>query len=392
MILITIDEGCKWAWGLVTNGIVEGGMFMLASLSRKNFHFIVWAMAALACASNGGFAASSTELHETPSAASSASTKGLRWDLAEAFEFSWGAVELSTQLVNFAVKTSGQPNPDGPVAKVTMGVRWDRVRSFVMFDVASAQIYELLDEDGRTIPYRNRQSDQNREYDNRNWRWTGEGQAYLNPGGRQVSFDAKIQFPVEPNHAMPSGISSLRGYIWAVYADEIVDVKIPFDPNLGTVENEKVPGLVFSVHPTTPPPPKPPEYVCVVPSENRALAMYRPKTALGLYQYSTSVESKTEEPILTLTHAVRYPGKIYAFREYAVVRTELYDSRRKVVHIPSNQTVNSAFRRVHCFGSAPQTEIRDEIFDRICHVVLVRPMEVKIPFVLTNIPLARLSK
>ncbi|HSV98873.1 MAG TPA: hypothetical protein VLI39_01780 [Sedimentisphaerales bacterium] len=364
---------------------------MRTSRPGESFHFIVWAMVALGCAGNGGFAASSTELRETPSAASSASTEGVRWDLAEAFDFLWESVEVSTRLVNLAVGTGGQPNPGGLAARVTIGVRWAGVRNFVMFDVASAQVYELLDEDGRTIPYRNRQSDQNREYDNRDWRWTGEGQAYLNPGGRQVSFDAKIQFPVEPNHAMPSGISSLRGYIGAVYADEIVGVKIPFDPNLGAVENEKVPGLVFSVHPTTPPPPKPPEYVCVVPSENRALAMYRPRTALGLYQYSTSVESKTEEPILTLTHAVRYPGKIYAFREYAVVRTELYDLRRKVVRIPSNQTVNSAFRRVHCFGSLPQTG-EDETFDRICHVVLVRPMEVKIPFVLTDIPLARLSK
>jgi hypothetical protein len=89
----------------------------------------------------------------------------------------------------------------------------------------------------------------------------------------------------------------MKGYIWAIYADTVVYLDVPFDPNYGSFENEAVPGLRISVDPTMPPVPEPIEFVRVtLPTTGGTVC--RPKMALGLYKYQTWVQSTTNQPVL----------------------------------------------------------------------------------------------
>lgn len=305
----------------------------------------------------------------------------LRWDLAAAFEFSVDSIEVSVN--SAAVRAIS--------VHISTGFNPLMADGLVIVDVNGPQLCEVVDGDGRAIECRSGQSDVVRRYHESGWYWDREGHAYtdiLKP------FPVKIQLTGGIEQHVPTSISLLQGYIYAIYADEILKVDVPFDPNQGWIDVEGAPGLSLLVDPRTPPAPEPVEYVSTLPNvppgfslDPPRLVPMRPKAALGIYLYMTWVKSATGQRVLGLRDP-RYPSSTYAFGDYAVLRTQLYDSQKDRSGLLEQSVTGTVFDGLYgalCSGQLRQGDGNN--YDRIRHLILIHPVEVKIPFVVRNISL-----
>ena len=319
----------------------------------------------------------------------------LRWDLAQAFCFKWNTVGVSAGAMH--------PGPDGgpeagvPVREIALSVSVDfnsvKAKGLVIVDMSGPQISEVIDGNGRQVVCQSGQSDLIRGYDDLGWYWDGEGRAAT--ANKLSPFTVKVRLADDPKQHMPSSISRLQAYIYALYADAIIRVDLPFDPNMGWLDTEAAPDLTLLVDPLTPPPPAPVQYVSILPNmsptsdyANPRNIPSRPKVALGSYTYTTWVNSKTGQRVLGLRDP-RYPSASFGFGNYAVVRTELFDSRRNTGGPFKEQQVSGTLLDGRygacCSGQLLQGD--GNTYDKIRHIIVVHPVEVKIPFVLRTIPL-----
>jgi hypothetical protein len=184
------------------------------------------------------------------------------------------------------------------------------------------------------------------------------------------------------------------GYIYAIYADDVIKVDIPFDPNYGWHEAKAVPDLMLCVDLLTPPCPGPLQYVNLSPgADSRRYNLHRPKTPVPLYMYATWIKPKKGGAILGLFDPVMwYPRSLCPLGDYAIVRTELFDSKKKTADQFFTQGImgdSSGNMGARCSGQKEQGSA--DTYDSIRHVIAVHPIEVKIPFVLKNIPIPRLQ-
>jgi hypothetical protein len=157
-------------------------------------------------------------------------------------------------------------------------------------------------------------------------------------------------------------------------------------------EAQAIPDLLLQVDPETPPCPGPLQYVAIYPTgSGRMLGPSRPKTPIPMYKYQTRVKSKTGRPMLGLRDPLG-SRSLHPLGDFAIVRTELFDSK--------NGRANRFFIQwimgdpvggtgAQCFGQMEQG--RNDTYDFIRHIIAVRPVEVKIPFVLRNIPIPKLQ-
>jgi hypothetical protein len=324
----------------------------------------------------------------------SADTNDLRWDLARPFTFSWQSCRVSAEVASSA--QNGVTDPNAPLRTVTLSVNVDweplEAKKLVMIDLGGPQVYELFDEQGNPIEYRNTLSDQVRSYDWIEWMWgrsSGSFVAYLS--GELNPFSIGFELSGDPNQPLPSSISLLQAYIYAIYADDVVNVDVPYDPNASWVEFASVPDLMFYLDTRTAPRPAPVEYINLSPT-GADTGPFRPK-ALGLYRYKTWVKTKTETPVFGPCDG-RYPSDVFGLQQYVVIRTRLYDSVRKRNIGFSSQSVLgdlTGSRGACCLGEFGQSGDEGCDYNMIRHIVAVHPVEVKIPFVLTNIPVPTLQ-
>ncbi|MEN6336334.1 MAG: hypothetical protein ABFE01_18930, partial [Phycisphaerales bacterium] len=296
----------------------------------------------------------------------------LRWDLAQAYEFTWKSAEVSSRATNPAI--GSEPSEATPVRTISLSVSVDfdprTIDRLVIIDVNGPQVCEVVDGEGRTVECRNGQSDVMRCYQDVGWIWDQdrEDRAYTTT---PKSFGVKVHLAGGPKQRMPSSISRLEGYIYATYAEDIIEVDVPFDPNSGWLDVEAAPDLTILVDPLTPPPPPPVELVCTLPNVPPGFCgprniPTRPKTSLGSYVFTTWVKSKTDQRVLGLRDP-RYPSSSFAFGDYAVLRTELYDSKKNTNGMCDSQRVSGAVffgeYGANCSGRGVQS--RDAAFDRI---------------------------
>ncbi len=301
----------------------------------------------------------------------------LDWERAGAFEFVWDTVELSMKVSN----PQGESPADGNVPILTISGLVDIVdtNNLATIDISSVGIWEVLDENGQNLGVPTTEASYLRAYEEYAWGWDETGVSFLPQ--RWFPFTITFELPPDPNGALPSSISSVGGYIYALFGDTVLNVDVPFDPNFGCLDVEESPDLVICVNPATFPP-DPPEF-----GDPR-----RPPT---LYNYHTVVKSKTGTQIL----GVRGPGchRFTDYFDYAVIRTSLFDSQGNFEFVFETQSVSAGGVTVdgrcgpaqnptyaYCSGTASQA--RGDNWDMIRHVVVCQPVEVKIPFVLTNIP------
>jgi hypothetical protein len=316
----------------------------------------------------------------------SAEPNDLRWDLVKAFKFDWTSAELSAKV------TKGD-DPNAPVRTLSVSVKLDilDMTRLVIVDMNSIGIREVLDQDGNATQYQPVQSDQTRRYDHLNWHWD-QGGTWL--GLPLQPLNVMFRLTSNPKQPLPSSISQLTGYVYAIYADDVIKVDIPFDPDYGWHEAKVVPDLMLCVDLLTPPCPGPLQYVNLLPTsmDSRRFNLHRPKTPVPLYKYETWVKSKKGGPMMGLFDpATWYPRSLFPLGDYAIVRTELFDSKRNIADqfftqwIVGNPSGDTGAR---CSGQKEQAS--GDTYDSIRHVIAVHPVEVKVPFVLKNIPIPKL--
>jgi hypothetical protein len=318
-------------------------------------------------------------------AAASAEPNDLRWDLAKAFGFDWESTELWTKVLKGV-------DPNTPTWTLVLSIRPGILNSkrLVVIDVNNPAISQIRDEHGNDIKCRPGKTVDVRGYQHKGWYWH-DGMADYGMS-ELASFSLTIPLAADPNQHMPSSISELTAYVYAIYADEVVDLDIPFDPDGGWVESKVVPALMQRVDPTTPPCPGPLQYVNLSPTGSR-FGPFRPRTPVPLYECETWVKTKAGGPVMAVRDAMPwFPRRLYPLGDYAVVRTELYDSkegRSSPFYQQMFLSDPTGEQGAHCWGRMEQ--IPGDTYDSIRHVIAVHPVEVKIPFVLRNIPIPKLQ-
>jgi hypothetical protein len=297
----------------------------------------------------------------------------LDWEKAGAFEFVWDSVELSIKVSN----PRGDVAADCHVPVLTISGLVDIVdtNNVATIDISSVGIWEALDENGQVLGVPTTEASYQRAYEEYDWFWDETG---VHPPQKWFPFTITFELSPDPNGTLPSSISAVGGYIYALFADTVLNVDVPFDPNFGCLEVEEAPDLMICVNPSTSP---------------RFHTLGRPLT---LYSYSTAVKSKAGTQIL----GVRGFGctRFMDYVDYAVIRTSLFNSQENLEYVFRTQSVSTPGVRAdggggsdrnatdaYCSGTASPLDY-DDNWDMIRHVVVLHPVEVKIPFVLSNIP------
>lgn len=302
----------------------------------------------------------------------------LDWEKAGAFEFVWDSVELSVKVSNPRGDVAADCNV--PVLTISGLVAIVDANNVATIDISSVGIWEALDENGQVLGVPTTEASYLRAYEEYDWFWDEAG---VYPPQKWFPFTITFELSPDPNGTLPSSISAVGGYIYALFADTILNVDVPFDPNFGCLEVEEAPDLMICVSPSTFPPGEP-------------IRFDTPRRPPTLYSYSTVVKSKAGTQIL----GVRGSGctRFTDYVDYAVIRTSLFDSQRNFEYTFRTQSVSAPSVRADggggsgknatdasCSGTATQGE--DDNWDMIRHVVVRHPVEVKIPFVLSNIPI-----
>jgi len=307
----------------------------------------------------------------------------LRWDLAEDFEFRWTAVELSAKVVSGATSNSLRRT-----LILSAEFRILDTDGLVTIERDRPRIVKVSDGHGNAVACQFERWSAARWYEDRSWQWRSRPQG---PWG-WCPLTLTLQLPDDPNIPPPSSLSILEAYVYVLCADDVISLDIPFDPNAGWYQPAAVPDLQICIDPTTPPCPGRLRYVPVslLPGSSKGFGSfpYRPTTPVPLYRYTTWVKSKRGTPVMALRDA---EGDCHRedcpLGDYAILRTELYDSAGQTSTSVSTQQTGSGVsdsRGTYCWGQMEQG--RYDAYDTIRHIVVVHPTEVKVPFIFRNIP------
>ena len=318
----------------------------------------------------------------------------LRWDLAKGFGFVWHSVDLSAKTLNPATN-KGDQGTNAVTLTISAKLSIFGTKDLLALDVENPVVLLAVDGNGGPLPWHADLPGDTRQYHRVGMESIPDGRSAANV--KMMPSATTIELRLDPNRPAPSSIASIRGYLHALYVDKTIDVDIPYDPNGGWVESAVAPELMFCVDPTTPPPPGPIEYMRIpTPLVPLVAHLFAPgatpfrRKAVSLYYYITWVKSKTDRPVMALEDAC-YPRDIRALVEHVVIETQLFDSRRnRAVRHPTEQANRSdGGRGAFCQGW-PGQDLGP--FDAIRYIIGIHPVEVKIPFVLENIPVPNIRR
>ena len=205
-------------------------------LSFREHRFL---LCATIITSLGAVAAGADAVADTEAVSILDDPNDLRWDLAEPFKFDWESTELSIRIVQEADSVISVRT-----LTIAVGLAILDFHGSVILDTNGPGIREVLDQDGNPVECETVESDQSRRYDARNWYW-GQGWSRRTTGLQP--FKVALRLSSDPTQTLPSSISELAGFIYAIYADDVIKVDIPFDPNGGWTEAKADSDLILRV-------------------------------------------------------------------------------------------------------------------------------------------------
>ncbi len=296
----------------------------------------------------------------------------VHWNLQEKFEVVCTSAMVASEVTNAGHKLARDRNRLERKLTFSLDLKILDSSNLVGLDVNHPVILTAVDGDGTNIRWLPR-SHPVREY-----------RAAKGFGGRgSVQLPrAVVQLILAPSQAIPASVAELTGCFHALYAEKVIEVDVPFDPNHPWID--AAPDLRIAVTVDTHPRPGPIEYRTFIPAgSSHRLAV--PTAPVGLYQYYTLVQSTTGQAVLGLED--RWIMAVsWSLGDYVVIGTNLYDSQSDRLAIPDEHVMSDPFgkRGAVCWGREEQD--RND-YDTIRHFIAVHPVEVKIPFVLTDIPI-----
>ena len=191
-----------------------------------------------------------------------------------------------------------------------------------------------------------------------------------------------IELVLDPNQPVPSALSRLEGTICVLYAEDVIMGDVPFEVTGEWIEvNED---LQIAVSPKTPPAPGPITWEVIPGMEDDPYRQgYRSAEPIALWTYETYARSTTGGRVLTLD--VTW-GERTTVTDYVLIETGLVEAKM-VFAIPSSQYAGPVSDGCICSGRWEQDSNN---YDAIRHVFAVHPVEVRVPFALTDVPIPAL--
>jgi len=328
----------------------------------------------------------------------------IRWDLAERFEFVWESVEASARIIRHREPAAtpddiigqrlGEPvSPVGECVAISGEVikplvsedanSPTRERSIsvlgkihildandlVGMDVSDPCVFQVVDGDGNDVYWQPSFSYHTRQYQELDYisgttvdLQTGA----LVPVRRLQPYDASVSFCLDPNQPHVTSLSSLEWYVYALYAEDLITLEVPFEVST--------------------------EWVDV--SSGFQIRVEKAGLECDSYVYRTEVRQKSGV-VQGLNDTLGF-GETVA--DYLVVETRLLDADGELLprNIPDpDEPFWSDWVRGTVVGTAScQGELTCPACTNVAsirHVIAVHPSETKIPFVLTHISVPTLD-
>jgi len=301
----------------------------------------------------------------------------LRWDLTETFGITLDRVAVTSR---YDVSEVDRPLDCNTSERVlTLSLRFDIADANrpVGVDTNPPVVLGVLGDVGQIVDCQVARSRGVREYEELPWDfvWVDEDVGYANkllPSGRT------LELVLDPNEPVPPCLSRVEGYVCVLYAEEIIEADVAYEIDAEWVDPTG--DLHVTVRPQTPPTPGPIEFEAI-PGVPRGGGM-RPTAPVALWKYKTRVSSDAGN-VLPLGRAW---GLGPSIEDYVVIRTELIEVKESVTFIHEVRDQWNGFGYLNdCFCSGEFEQDYSD-FDSIRHVIAVHPVEVRIPFVLTDIP------
>jgi len=304
-----------------------------------------------------------------PAAIAAEDPNELRWDLASGFDFDWDSVELSGKTLK-----GTDPRAAARSLIISAAIKILDTNDLVGVDTTCLGIVSVRDENNDEVRCLSREYRFLHRYEQVRWGYAG-GNSF-----RDTLLPSAFAFIMElaPDQPAPSLLSRVEGYIYALYAEDTIEVNVPFGPPRDWINVTT--DLRIAVLKDTPPPPGP---LQLEARDSLSCSYYASPAAI--YKVRTCVQSTTGRPVLGLEDPWS-PAWFLGLGDYVVVRTYLYDHVKDRSMSLNSQNVTSdpwGQSGAVCSGWAEQDL---NAYDVIRHVIAFHPVEVKIPFVLTNIP------
>ncbi len=286
--------------------------------------------------------------------------EGPNASLQERFAFSWDAIEFSSKAVN----------PD--TISDTGGTDWTRTLDIsANLDILDAnnlaalyvkvpEVIDVTDETGSQVQCVSQEPPSKRFYQRliSDYKWAGKRVR------EPKSWSLTISMELDPNQPFPSLLSVVRGYICAIYAEDVIEIDVPFVQTASTIIVRRIEvidpnsGWIDVGHDLE---------IRVLTAQRECRSVY----------YETDVRATSGS-----IQGLNFSGE----SDFAVIETQLLDSGfvQRLLDFPDQITKTLTADTVACAGyvlPAPPD------VGGIRHRIAVRPVEVRIPFEFTNIPL-----
>lgn len=157
----------------------------------------------------------------------------LRWDPAGRFAFTWDSIELSSKAMN--PDTAEGAGPSVPTRTLDISVKLDILdaNNLMALHVAEPEALQLVDEAGAPVRWVPQEPPRRRFYERfkPGYRWTDPRDYILEEG----PWGLTVHVELDPNQPLPSLLSAVRGHVYAMYAEDVIEVDVPFAQTASTI-------------------------------------------------------------------------------------------------------------------------------------------------------------
>lgn len=283
--------------------------------------------------------------------------------ISDRFAFVWDSVEVSAQV--FSPSYTGPRNLHECARSLTVvgEVHVLDSNDLVGMQVVDPDVLQAVDSDGNDVSWAPLPSRPLRQYQQLKYEW---------PDPRDPSeplrpvlqpYDVSVSFCLDPTQELPSALSLFQWSAQAVYAEEVIEVDVPFAKTDDWLQ--VAPGVQIKVT----------------------------KATIECCDYTYWTEVKHPDGIVRAFDGRFSPAEPIA--DYLVVRTLLLDADGNPIRATQDDRVTRAiwsqrfestsWNTAKCAGWLLTFTTEAEVAS-IRHIIVVRPCEVEIPFTSTNLP------
>jgi len=284
-------------------------------------------------------------------------------DTTGRFAFVWDSVELSTHLFSPSYRAQTDLSECGCDFAVTGRIHVLDANDLVGMQVSDPDILQVTDGDGNDVAWTPLLLRPVRQYQGLKYESPIPQDPFATLKPVLQPYDVTISFCIDPSQTPISALSSLQWCAYAVYAEDVIEVDVPFETTNDWLE--VAPGVQIQVT----------------------------KATVECCDYTYWTEVRHADGIVRAFDAQLSLGEPTA--DYLVVRTLLLDVEGNPVgateddrvspSIWSERIESTSWNTAKCGGwllaFATQAEVA-----RIRHVIVSHPYEVKVPFVVRDLP------